>query len=170
MPFRSIRHGIITPYPSFLADDNVRLADRSNVNRAAESTRRSLSLEAGRSGVEQRAFKAQLQSADNASAVSGPVSAPTPSASGLSGGAREAAADADKRSRAVATEKKEVFKGVRVVDESGAVKSLDSVRQLGQKTFFRKNKMWQDSTVTDEQQTKAIRLKQFSREYFDLAA
>lgn len=164
----SIRHGIITPYTSFLADDNVRLADRSNMSRAAESTRRSLSLEAGRAGVEQRAFKAQLQSADNASAVSGPVSAPTP-ASSIVAGARGATSE-KQREAAAADAKKEVFKGIRVVDESGAVKSLDSVRQLGQKTFFRKSNMWQDSTVTDEQQAKAIRLKQFSREYFDLAA
>ncbi|HLQ44579.1 MAG TPA: hypothetical protein VK137_07620, partial [Planctomycetaceae bacterium] len=45
-----------------------------------------------------------------------------------------------------------------------------NVRQVGQKTFFRKNKLWQDSTVTDEQSKQAIRIRQFSREYFDLAA
>ena len=45
-----------------------------------------------------------------------------------------------------------------------------NVLQLGQKTFFRKNNRWEDSAVTEEQAKKAIRVKQFSREYFDLAA
>lgn len=55
-------------------------------------------------------------------------------------------------------------------DGAGDFKMAESVRNLGQKTFYRKKDVWQDSTVTDEQARKAIRMKQFSREYFDLAA
>ena len=54
-------------------------------------------------------------------------------------------------------------------DADGELKAKATVRNLGQKTFFRKQDVWQDSTVTDEQAKKAIRMKQFSREYFDLA-
>ena len=55
--------------------------------------------------------------------------------------------------------------------ENAKLDAIDqNLRQVGQKTFFRKNNQWQDSTVTDEQSKKAIRVKQFSREYFDLAA
>jgi len=47
---------------------------------------------------------------------------------------------------------------------------LDTVRNVGQKTYFRKDQRWQDSTVTPEQAKNAIRVVQFSKEYFDLAA
>ncbi len=148
----SIRHGIITPYTSFLADDNVRLADRrENSTRAADSAKRGLAIESGKAGVEQRLSKGAFQKADNLSAATPAAAAPVAGAS-------------------VAEAKKENFKGVRVLDTSGEVQSLDSVRQYGQKTFFRKKDLWQDSTVTTEQQQKAIRVKQFSREYFDLAS
>jgi hypothetical protein len=40
---------------------------------------------------------------------------------------------------------------------------------VGQKAFFKKQGGWQDSTVTAEQAQQAIRIKQFSKEYFDLA-
>jgi Ca-activated chloride channel homolog len=45
-----------------------------------------------------------------------------------------------------------------------------ALKQVGQKAFFRKDKIWQDSTVTAEQAKNAIHVVQFSREYFDLAA
>jgi len=166
----SIRHGIITPYTSFLADDNVQLADRSNFGRAAESTRRALSLESGKAGVEQRAFKSQLQFADNAAAAtSAPQGAPT---TGSSGAATRSSVskDAEKKMAGGGVPKNDAFRGVTTLDESGEVRELNSVRQLGQKTFFRKNNIWQDSTVSTEQQAKATRIKQFSKEYFDLAA
>jgi hypothetical protein len=44
------------------------------------------------------------------------------------------------------------------------------VQQVGQKAFFKKDRVWQDSTVTAEQAKNAIRMVQFSKEYFDLAA
>jgi hypothetical protein len=63
------------------------------------------------------------------------------------------------RGRAVLTE-----------DALGELEVLDAVRNVGQKTFFRKEQRWQDSTVTPEQAKHATRVVQFSREYFDLAA
>jgi hypothetical protein len=44
------------------------------------------------------------------------------------------------------------------------------VRNIGQKTFFRRDNRWKDSTITPEQEQQATRVRQFSREYFDLAA
>lgn len=164
----SIRHGIITPYTSFLADDGVRLADSTgNAIRANEATRRGLAIESGRSGVEQRAFKGQLQNAQNAAAAaSGPVGAPAADQASSGFGGRSAGGVAREEKAAA---KKDAY-AVRVLDESGQVKSLDAVRQLGTKTFFRKDNLWQDSGVTPEQQKNAVRIKQFSKEYFELAA
>jgi hypothetical protein len=55
-------------------------------------------------------------------------------------------------------------------DAEGEVEVLDAVRNIGQKTFFRKNKQWEDSTVTPEQAKNAVRVTQFSKEYFELAS
>jgi Ca-activated chloride channel family protein len=44
------------------------------------------------------------------------------------------------------------------------------MRRVGQKVFFKKDQVWQDSSVTAEQAKHAIPVVEFSREYFDLAA
>ena len=59
---------------------------------------------------------------------------------------------------------------VSVADTDGNERELESVRNVGQKTFFRRDKQWRDSSVTPEQQSKAIRVTQFSPEYFELAS
>jgi Ca-activated chloride channel family protein len=52
----------------------------------------------------------------------------------------------------------------------GAAVPAAKMQQVGQKVFFRKDQLWQDSSVTAEQARHAIHVVQFSREYFDLAA
>jgi hypothetical protein len=44
------------------------------------------------------------------------------------------------------------------------------MQHVGQKTFFRKQGIWKDSTITAAQADQAKRIVQFSKEYFDLAA
>jgi Ca-activated chloride channel family protein len=44
------------------------------------------------------------------------------------------------------------------------------MQQIGQKSFFKKGQLWQDSSVTAEQAAHAIHVVQFSQQYFDLAA
>jgi Ca-activated chloride channel family protein len=127
----STRHGILTPYTSFLADDRVTLSDLGR-NRmfAAESVRKDLSVASGADGFNQRDFKGQMQ---NAQTVAAAPPLPAPAA--------------------------------RTV-----MLPIGNVRQIGQKAFFKKSGAWQDSTVTDAQARTAINIKQFSKEYFDLAA
>jgi Ca-activated chloride channel family protein len=52
----------------------------------------------------------------------------------------------------------------------GGVTPGTTMQQVGQKVFFKKQQMWQDSTVTAEQAQHAIHVTQFSQQYFDLAA
>jgi len=52
----------------------------------------------------------------------------------------------------------------------GAAAPAAKMQQVGQKVFFKKDQLWQDSSVTAEQARHAIHVVQFSREYFDLAA
>jgi Ca-activated chloride channel family protein len=115
----SQKHGILTPYTSFLADDRVNLtAVHENRMFAAQSAADQLGVVGGVAGFGQRALKAQLQNATNTQVNN----------------------------------------------------SSDRVQQIGQKAFFKKDRTWQDSTVTAEQARNAIRITQFSREYFGLAA
>lgn len=158
----SMKHGIITPYTSFLADENVQLADRAaNRERASTLSREELQHTAGQAGFAQRALK---QSYLNAPAAS----APTSSAPALQEKADQLAADAMNRrmaGRSGAAGNIVVFQ-----DARGEVRTAESMRTLGQKTFFRKRNIWQDSTVTEEQARQPIHLRQFSTEYFELAA
>ncbi len=167
----SIRHGIITPYTSFLAEENTRLADNDS-NRARGVTRlnRDLSKVDGKPGVEQRAFKKGLKDA-----VTGP-------AGGGFGGATAGAAPASGSGRASGMAGKPVAAGAArkmneakgqaalTVDAEGEMQVLESVRNVGQKSFFFKEQRWQDSTVTTEQAKSAVRIVQYSPEYFELAA
>jgi Ca-activated chloride channel family protein len=147
----SIQHGIITPYTSFLADERTELAASGNRDRAAAAVRRGLGSTGGRGGFGQRELKQRLQ-------VAATASAPKPSA----GVAREVA---DLAKNAPAGGKAVLF-----LEEDGTQRVAASIRQLGRKTFFRRGGQWKDSTVTSTQQSKALRIQQFSKEYFDLAA
>lgn len=78
----STKHGILTPYTSFLADETSRpLADASAVRRAGESLR-ALDRAEGLSGVAQRAEKGRFQNATNAA---GPASSPSSGLGGVGG-------------------------------------------------------------------------------------
>lgn len=156
----SIQHGILTPYTSFLADENVRLADASNTTRASGVARRELEKADGVAGFEQREFKGRLQAAQNApaSGTGGGLPSVTKSAVPQSGPTSSLS-----RNRGASL-------GGASADAAKRLEEVSNLRQVGQKSFFRKNNQWQDSTVSDEQANKATRVRQFSREYFDLAA
>jgi Ca-activated chloride channel family protein len=47
--------------------------------------------------------------------------------------------------------------------------AVTSVRNVGNRTFFRREGQWIDSQVSKAQQSNAKRIKQFSDEYFALA-
>lgn len=157
----SIQHGIMTPYTSFLADENVRLADSSNAARASGVARRELEKVDGAAGFEQRSFKGQLQNAQNAPAGG--------AGGGLPSVAKSATGRPNQASTATRPRPGSPFDPTAPSDDK-ALPAESNLRQVGQKSFFRKNNQWQDSTVSDEQAKKAIRIRLFSREYFDLAA
>ena len=155
----SIRHGIITPYTSFLAEENVRLADREeNRMRGARGLRRDLSQAEGKSGVVQREYKGRLKQA-----ASGP-------AGGGFGGATSASGAAPMAKKAAKAMNDSKGQAPVTLDALGEAQVLDSIRNVGQKSFFYKEQRWQDSTVTPEQAKNAVRVAQFSPEYFELAA
>ena len=52
-------------------------------------------------------------------------------------------------------------------DEMGA--AVETVRNIGNRAFYRRGDRWVDSTLTEEQEKNPVRVKQFSDEYFALA-
>ena len=159
----SMRHGIITPYTSFLAEEDVRLADRDNLRRAGESARKALSEESGVSGFLQREFKNRLQFAEQAPAPAD-MSAPLASES-LFGATRSMARGAASTNGIGGATRLPADAA-----EPAEKARKETIRRIGTKTFYWKNQVWQDSTVTEEEAKQATRVAQFSKEYFDLAA
>lgn len=157
----STRHGILTPYTSFLADETTSL--NALTSNAAEARQRLSLLEQtqGAGGFNQRGFKAGLQRAE-----AGDASQP---ALRLAGGDRFNRAQSGGRSGAKgpATAPAQPAEGDDVFAE--LADAAQSVRNIGNKAFYRRGRRWVDAAVTDEQERQARRVAQFSDEYFRLA-
>ena len=140
----STRHGILTPYTSFMADENTDMRDVAANARRASGRLRALEQSSGAGGFAQRAMKGGFQNAQNAPAAPAATMAPM---------AEEAMKDlhfgADAKREAKLAEKQ--------------------VRNVGSRTFYQREGRWVDSQVTKAQETNAQRVKQFSDEYFELA-
>lgn len=150
----SLKHGILTPYTSFLADDRTNLvASAANSNMAADRVEKQLQQNAsGKSGFAQRDMKGRFQSAGSAG---GPLSAP-----GMAAEARAMPLGViNGMGRAAMFE-----------DSEGNAQVAVNVQNVGQKTFYRRQNQWRDASVTPDQEKKAQRVKQYSPEYFELAA
>jgi Ca-activated chloride channel family protein len=172
----STRYGILTPYTSFLADERVPLHAR--VENQARAGRELLGLNevSGEFGVLQRSVKQELKSADRvvsadsealyryeaaqrgASVVQGRPTAAPPAAPATAAGA------GGMRMLPGAATRLSVGNG-----SVAAQKPSATVRHVGAKTFFRKGDRWVDSSVTPEDEAKAVVIRQFSDEFFRLA-
>ena len=117
---------------------------QANFDRARDAAGRGLAQTEGKSAVEQRLDKARLQNAAQAPAASAP---------GFGGGAGKG-------------------EGTMVLDlETGEEKLAKNLRNVGNKSFFQRadDQRWVDPSVTEEMEKNAIRLVQFSDEYFQVA-
>ncbi|WP_425618190.1 VIT domain-containing protein [Anatilimnocola sp. NA78] len=176
------KHGILTPYTSFLADDLARpgqLADtRANFERSRELVDR-LGEAEGLSGVAQRAEKKALQDSSiagnttrafnlpraessEARAASGPAlggiaAAPAPGRGGFGGAGAPQAGYAQNKFRDIDSDK-EV--------------AADAVQNVGSQTLYRRGKLWiaanAQSIDPEKDQAKIKKVKRFSDEYFKL--
>ncbi len=149
----SLKHGILTPYTSFLADERTNLtAQAANSSVAADRFEKQLRQNAsGQAGFAQRAAKGRLQAAG---AAGGAPSEP----------AGPAAGEAARRGGGFGAGKAALFE-----DAEGKTQVAANVQNIGQKTFYRRENQWRDASVTPDQEKKARRVKQYSQEYFELA-
>jgi Ca-activated chloride channel family protein len=166
------RHGILTPYTSFMADDQTNIHDLTMTT--GETRRRLESLSNytdGVGGVAQRGFKGELQKAQFAPSAA--PSAPAAESPAMDRFAREAAGSMKMRAPAGGHGGGNGAAGAgfdfgnQVRDE--AKSAQQNVRNIGERTFFRRSGQWVDSRLSKDQQQNAKRVKQFSDEYFALA-
>ncbi len=163
----STRHGILTPYTSFMADENTNVRDLAANVRRTDLRLGALNATHGAGGFYQRAMKGSLQRANlaPAAAASRPateaadaLSSGLAGGSGRGGGGGFGSAAAGQSSYGFAEKAKQEVK-----------QSRRTVRNLANRTFYYRRGQWVDSLVTEEQETNATRVKQFSDEYFALA-
>lgn len=147
----AIRHGIVTPYTSFLADEEVRPDRLAMGMRRAEARLRAQDAVAGREAVELRAFGRMLMMAPQAEVAAMVTDEATQTAV-------EAALAAAGVAPGAAAEMART--------ELGRIQA--SIRQLGDRTFFRRGERWVQSTITEEQEKRARRVQMFSDEFFRL--
>jgi Ca-activated chloride channel family protein len=153
------RHGVVTPYTSFLADENAPIgAVTANVERAARRLE-ALAQTQGFGGVVQRDFRGQFHRAQQAAPA--PVA---PSADALRPLAEAAQAFKEAGKSLGAGMAMDADRAVEEVQQAA-----QNIRQIANRTFYRRQNQWIDSTLTEQQQKNVQRIKQFSREYFDLA-
>jgi Ca-activated chloride channel homolog len=153
-------HGILTPYTSFLADENSSPQEVAEVRRHAELRLGQLDDVAGDAAFRQREAKAAYRYA-----------------------ARPASAGAGGYGAALAAEPTDQFfagEALGSIAESGGrgVWYYDAERDeqtvaanfiaVGRKTFFRRGEQWVDASVTEDEMKSSQKIERFSREYFDL--
>ncbi len=174
-------HGILTPYTSFLADDRVNVRDLAENAVRADRELLSLQQQSGGSAFGQRLAKSDMKraqlaapsnSADQfgfrfgspagAQAGSGAGAAMPGAGAGASAAAPggRAAGGVLRRGRQTATQP--------AADATEGKTSSRRILNVGKKTFYWTKDRWADSQLTDSLEKKAIKIKRFSKEYFDL--
>lgn len=148
------KHGIITPYTSFLATEpNLALTRPEAAAGAATRSLDALAEADGLGGFAQRRAKGELKQAD-APATAAPADAAN---GGIAGKRGEQGFGAGGR-------------GYRYRDNADKEVVVDTVRQIGPKTFYRRDSRWVDGNVTAEKAKNTVKVERFSKQYFDLVA
>jgi Ca-activated chloride channel family protein len=190
----SKKYGILTPYTSFLADERTDLHAGVQLRREAEAQLGALREAEGVRGVGQRDAKAGYMMADRFGAANAPRMAGRAGMMGMGGmggmgggyggraaGAQAAAgAAARPRSSNLAGQPAQTQPGSLAVvpqlgtpvvakDFEGRDQLVETVRNVGKKTFYYRNHRWVDAEVKPEDEAKATTIVQFSDAYFQLA-
>lgn len=146
----STKHGILTPYTSFMADDTTRSFETARNFREAETRLEALSEAGGRGGFSQRAQKNALQNADRAAAPADGF--------GLGGGYGGAPAGP---------------LAARAID-SDEVIAINGLKQVGNQSVYRRGKVWVTPETAEidleKDKAKIKAIERFSSEYFSLVA
>ncbi len=157
------RHGILTQYTSYLADENgAQPGDLAgNVRRSGEVADESLAESEGRFAFSQRAAKSNLKAAPQADALS---------LSGLGGRGGTTLESLPAIEREQLQQATVVGNAVWFDARNQRSAVARNILQRGRKTFFRQGDRWVDSKVLERSSQSANRIERYSRDYFDLVA
>jgi Ca-activated chloride channel family protein len=166
----STKHGILTQYTSFLADENAPAQQLANTRLGLEEAGRAVDrLEAldGAAGIAQRADKNALREANQpAAAESRFYSGPAPGSGGIRFGATTNRADPSGASAG----------GLRALNTYRDTEDREvvaaSVQCFGKETFYKRGNLWICANAQKidptKDEAKINRVKRFSDEYFQL--
>lgn len=155
------KHGIVTPYTSFLADETTDLHDKKQNREIARRNIELLEVVAGESGVAQRYYKGKMQQANLPSMSKDAFS---DSMSRLSSGKNIIGGQMNGRGMGGG-----MMGGMVEGKKMASAETVaQKVRTIGSQTFFFRKNQWVDTSVTPDQKKNLKRIKQFSDEYFQL--
>ena len=170
----STKHGILTPYTSFLADETVRpsLANADGFRRTQKNLLK-LSESSGVGGVAQRFSKGQFQNATNAAdAIAGPAGGAP-----LTPGAGSQASPLRAKSEAV---RDNISVNSYVDIDSDEVVAADSVRQFGNQSVYARKRLGRKEQIlvtpetaeldVEKDREKIETIERFSEAYFAIVA
>ncbi|HEV3416658.1 MAG TPA: VWA domain-containing protein, partial [Pirellulales bacterium] len=178
----SRRHGVMTPYTSFMADENGARRDASTTFQEVDRRLDALSEVEGQIGVEQREAKEHLLKAKSPMDGTYAGGAEGGGFAGRGSGAQSAGrgfyfrdsglkpgVSAPLAHAALAQSSSESLPAAasEPADMEGA-KVAQNVRSVGRKVFYRRGDKWIDSTVTADQEKQPIKIERYSKEYFEL--
>ncbi len=155
----SLKHGIMTPYTSFLADERVDLVDHGGLRRKAGESLMQLHKTEGMSGFGQRDFKNQFKAAQNA---------PAPAQLSYSGNGGYLQGSFPASGNVVGMNSRTTLSSS--TDKDNSVAGKPPVQNVADKTFYWKNNQWRDAALTADNEKDPIKVQQFSDAYFALAA
>jgi uncharacterized protein YegL len=190
------KHGILTPYTSFMADDSVNVRDRGQLRANAADRLEDLAQTEGEFGVNQRGGNRLLRSANEPAsggfgfdgdasgrgrggqagqqqAGGGGFGGGGGGFGGGRGGGGGFGGRASFGGAVAGGERAELARrggrGVTYYDAKDNQQRLaENVITAGRKTFFNRGGRWVDSTVTEEEEKSARSIERFSDEYFEL--
>jgi Ca-activated chloride channel homolog len=167
----STKYGLLTPYTSFLADERVSLHASAENRRKTTENLGALQIVQGRDGTDQRAMKQTYNKAERFEeaaqyAYQAPAAGMGGMKSGMMGGG-QAGQSGVRRPIVVGTSAAGIGNYTNGVADAKA--AGPSVRNVGVKTFYRKENRWIDSQVKPEEDAKATVVEQFSDDFFKLA-
>jgi Ca-activated chloride channel family protein len=171
------KHGILTPYTSFLADETstVReLADvTGNAARAGVALERLAQVD-GRSGFYQRADKKSFREAEQVPAAPAPLAlegAAEPRPYGLPARGRGGVASGGASAASASPANAPASNSYRDLD-TGRIVVADAVQNVGNETLYRRGKLWVAANAKDvdpeKEQGKIKKVERFSDAYFKL--
>jgi Ca-activated chloride channel homolog len=178
----SRHHGVLTPYTSFMADENGANRDVTTTFQEVDRRLDLLKEVEGQIGVEQREAKEQLLKANSPADGTYAGSADLSTIGGRASGAQSAGrgfyfrdsglkpGEGAPLARATVAQPlgdKLSAAATEPADSEGA-KVVQNVRSVGRKVFYRRGDQWIDSTVTADQEKQPIKIERYSKEYFEL--